>query len=491
MTVIDGLAERLNQTPNAPYLTAAASSGERRTLSYAEFDRFSRQAASWLYHEFGLAAGAIVGFAPCNDLASAATLFGALRSGVRVVFLDPEAPQHRQEAIMRQIGAETVLNPPPDLERLPPPNAEDAPLKPADDAFYFPTSGSTAASKIVIQTHRGAVANALAITCHHAMQPGVRLLGCLPIHHVNGFHFTLLATLFSGAHAMLAQGFNPLTYPRLLYEFRPHIASVVPSILNALLATWRAPEIPPDFRYFVSAAAPLTRETVRSAYERWGVRILQGYGLTETNNFSTTLLRSLSDACYRRQMVDTDIPTIGVAVQGNEVAILDASGRQLGPGERGEICVRGHNVMDGYAGNPEGTADAFKDGWFHTGDIGMERFDPEVEAPLFVVVGRKKNIAKVRGESVSLEEMERELTGMDGVSDAACVVLDDEMLGEAIAAVIVGNATLTDQQVNDHLRQMFAPSTLPRRILYVDAIPRTPTGKILRPALLTQIRKLL
>ncbi|MGW8881556.1 AMP-binding protein, partial [Streptomyces mirabilis] len=149
---------------------------------------------------------------------------------------------------------------------------------PACDALYFGTSGSTAASKLVAQTHANAnaIANAEAVRRHHGLGSGDRILGCLPIHHVNGVHFTLIATLVAGAHAVLAERFSPFGYPSLLTTYRPRIASVVPSLLDALTETWRHRELPGNFGYFVSAAAPLSTMTARAVHDRIGARVVQG-----------------------------------------------------------------------------------------------------------------------------------------------------------------------------------------------------------------------
>src|SRR6185436_14333281 len=108
--------------------------------------------------------------------------------------------------------------------------------------------------------------------------------------------------------------------------------------------------------------------TCGQVLDRLGVRVLQGYGLTETTNFSTTMPRGLSDARYRELMVDAAIPSIGVAVHGNEVAVLRPDGTRADPGEIGELCMRGHNVMLGYT-DPEATERVFEGGWFHSGDL--------------------------------------------------------------------------------------------------------------------------
>src|SRR6185503_19028555 len=167
-------------------------------------------------------------------------------------------------------------------------------LAPDSAALLFGTSGSTAVSKIVSQSHRNAVVNAYAVSLHHRLRPGDRLLGCLPFHHVNGVHFTLLATLYAGAHAVVLNTFDPRTYIDVIERFRPRLASVVPSLLEVLLDTCGDRALPREFDYFVSAAAPLAARTARAVRNQFRTRVLQGYGLTETTNFSTTVPTDLA-----------------------------------------------------------------------------------------------------------------------------------------------------------------------------------------------------
>jgi acyl-CoA synthetase (AMP-forming)/AMP-acid ligase II len=238
-----------------------------------------------------------------------------------------------------------------------------------------------------------------------------------------------------------------------------------------------------DFDYFVSAAAPLSARTLRAVSEKLGVKVLQGYGLTETVNFSTTMSPDLSTETYRRFSLDAEIPSIGSSLYGNEVAVLNANGDYAASGEVGEICMRGHNVMLGYAGNEAATAEAFRFGWFHSQDLGYHAKDDESGQTFFVLTGRIKNIAKVRGESVSLEEMDRILCALPQIKDAACVAFPHHLLGEEIVAAIVCTQDVSDNELRALLRNTFSSTSLPERIIRLNAIPRTATGKVLRAQL--------
>ena len=496
-TIISCLVDRARTQGQDPFITEVPARGEPVTLSYGELDVRSLGLSVWLRRHTSARPGDVFGLLPANDIQSVVTVFGVLRAGCAVLFLNPADPAERLREQVHALGGKAILAvraAPPDLAevvRVPalseldqdPPVGPLSRVEPLADALFFGTSGSTAASKLVAQSHYNAAVNAEALRRHHRLGPGDRILGCLPIHHVNCLHFTIFATLVAGAHAILAQTFDPFGYPQLVERFRPRIASVVPSILEALLETRRRPTFPGEFGYFVSAAAPLSARTARAVKEAFGVTILQGYGLSETTNFSTTMPPDLSQDALNTLLYDADIPSIGTALYGNEVAVLAADGERAAPGDVGEICMRGHNVMMRYAGNDTATVEAFRRGWFHSQDLGFE-IDLGGNGGRFVVItGRTKNIAKVRGESVSLDEMDRALRAAPHVKDAACVSVPDRLMGEQIVAVVVCSPEVPDSDLRTHLKRFFAANVLPRRIVRVDAIPKTPTGKLRRAEL--------
>jgi acyl-CoA synthetase (AMP-forming)/AMP-acid ligase II len=181
-------------------------------------------------------------------------------------------------------------------------------------------------------------------------------------------------------------------------------------------------------------------------------------------------------------MIDVEVPTVGAAIFGNEVVVLRDDGSFAALGETGEVCVRGHNVMHGYLGNPEANDAAFAGGWFHTGDLGHTISGPGDQI-LFVLTGRRRNMAKVLGIAISFEEMERRLCELDTVRDVACFAVSDRLRGEAIVAAVVAAPGFDEDDADEHLNRWFSTAALPVRYIRVDAVPRTPTGKILRPGL--------
>lgn len=505
-TILASLDAHARARGDDPFLTAISADGKSETLSYGELDLFSRRLGGWLRHELQLAPQDTIALIPLNDAASVVAIFGVLRAGCALLLLSPADPPARLREQIKALNAKAVLRSPgfasdvlsealavPLGSSLPDDfaNDADAPIEPLSDALFFGTSGSTAASKLVAQSHYNAAVNAYAVCRHHSLVRGDRLLGCLPIHHVNGLHFTLFATAAAGAHVILAHAFDPFSYPKILEAYKPRIASVVPSVLEALLGAWRRPALPAGFDYFVSAAAPLSARTAQTVSRKMGVRILQGYGLTETTNFSTTMPADVTAELYDRMIASAEIPSIGTEFYGNEVAVLRTNGEHAAAGETGEICMRGHNVMMRYAGNEAATREAFRGGWFHSQDLGHETYDEASGRTFFVITGRTKNIAKVAGETVSLDEMERFLRRLPQIEDAACATLPHRFLGEEIVAAVVAPQGADDAQLRLELRSAFSAAALPRRILRLKAIPRTPTGKIRRVELASELAALI
>ena len=505
-SIVADLLHRARTQPDRPYLTWLPTAGGAQRLSYRELEHASRALARSFTETVDDSLASQAGSATPvallaeNSLPCVLALFGLLRARRPCLLLNPRDPAARIRAILAEhpvaavfaaADAPTVAaglarpipEPATDAE---PSSIDDLPVPAEVPALLFATSGSTAASKLVVQPHRALTSNAEAVRLHHRLDPTTTVLGGLPIHHVNGLHFTLLAILHAGAHVLLPQELSPLTYRQLLAEHQPDIASVVPPMLESLLVAARGWRPPPSLRYFVSAAAPLSASLVRRVHRDLGVRVIQGYGLTETTNFSTTVPVDASEQTYRAVALAAEIPSVGVAVPGNEVAVLGPDGTVLGERQRGEVCMRGHNVMAGYAGRPELTRQAFAGGWFHSGDLGYWQYGPDGQR-YFYLTGRSKNIAKVRGEAVSLEELERALLSLDRVTDAGCVALPHPIWGEQITALVVTDDADLDR-LRDQLAALMPANALPSRWHRVPQIPRTPTGKLQRPRLAALVR---
>jgi acyl-CoA synthetase (AMP-forming)/AMP-acid ligase II len=438
-----------------------------------------------------------VAVVPANTVASVCTILAVLAAGHTCVVVNPRQPEARMAEQLIASGSALVLvdgrsgctyDLPAGVDALEldaiqaaATAAEEALREPAADqpAIVLFTTGTTASSKAVLQSYYAICVNCEALVRHHRITSQTVLHCSLPIHFANGLEFTIFSTLLAGATVVLSATFDPFSYFRTFDRERVEIASLVPSMLSSLLEG-RPPSGLGALAYFVSAAAPLSQQLSSKVFENWHKRILQGYGLTETINFSTALSRDQTNAEYRALMVDAEVPSIGEELWGNELSILDDSGSPLPEGATGEICMRGHSLMLGYLNNPEATEEAFRGDWFHSGDVGYKVKDSRGRAHYFVT-GRLKNVVKIAGQAFSLDEMDRLLRSIPGVIDAAAYSFSGSGSCEQIGCLVVqrGNE-LSRDSILAALRHRFPPSGLPQWLAFVTSIPRTQNGKLSR-----------
>jgi long-chain acyl-CoA synthetase len=353
---------------------------------------------------------------------------------------------------------------------------------PTDAALIFFTSGTTGAPKAVVQSHFAAAQNAWSLTDHHRIRPGTALLCVLPMHHVNGLEFTVIASMLGGGHTTISRGFDGLRFWNTVAEHRIEVASLVPNLLRLLASRpeLRGKETNHQLRYAVSAAAPLSTGVARQAWDRLGLRVVQGYGLSEVTNFSCLESPDLDAADYSRWMLDGRRTSIGPSLPNQEVEIHDEKG-PAAPGVEGEIVIRGHCTMSGYLHNPAATEAMFRGGWVHTGDLGYYLVDDQGRKH-FHVCGRTREIAKRGGAMVSLLELDELLAAIPGVADAGATSFPNTWVDEEIAALVVrrADASITEESILRHCSRLLPFSALPKRIEFVTEIPRTASGKIRR-----------
>jgi acyl-CoA synthetase (AMP-forming)/AMP-acid ligase II len=426
----------------------------------------------------------VVGVPMSNTVDALIDLLAVLDIGATAVVVDAAEPESRREdqfallcdAVIQHSDAGRTLR-------------RQKPAIPADTgeahptAFVLYTTGSTAASKPVAQSHYAVLVNVWATIRHHGMQPGEVMACALPISHVNGLHFGVLATLLSGGTCVLFHQFDVLGYLRTLRTYGVQRATTVPSLLQVLSELRQWPALP-DLRYLVSAAAPLAPTTAAAVYGH-GHRIVQGYGLSECMNFATTMPTGLTGAAYERAMLGTDIPPVGLAVYGCEVAILDPDGTALAAGATGEVGIRGHSLMSRYLGDDAATDVALGSGWLRTGDIGRLDIGEFAASPLLTLVGRQKNVAKCNGLSISLEEIDRWLAGHQGIREACSVARPDPYRGDAVTVLYVPGAegAADAESVADHVRLRFDSKAIGLELREVEQLPRLRNGKLDRRAM--------
>jgi acyl-CoA synthetase (AMP-forming)/AMP-acid ligase II len=351
--------------------------------------------------------------------------------------------------------------------------APEVEIDPATDLAVLPySSGTTGLPKGVMLTHRNLVANVLQTQAAFPIRPDDTLVGCLPFFHIYGQTVIMNQGLWAGATIVTMPRFDLEQFLELIERHRVTQGYVVPPIALALA---KHPAVEgrdlSSLRTLMSGAAPLGAELIEQVRTRIGCEVIQGYGLTET-----------SPVTHAMPADGENKPgTIGTPLPETECRIVDPeTGADVAEGERGELWVRGPQVMSGYLGNPEATAATIdEDGWLHTGDIAVR--DPD---NYFTIVDRLKELIKYKGYQVPPAELEALLVTHPQVADAAVVGVPDEECGELPKAFVV---TADDELDSDELMAWVAERVAPqkriRMVEVVDEIPKSPSGKILRRVL--------
>ena len=355
------------------------------------------------------------------------------------------------------------------------------PPNPGDDelAVILYTSGTSGKPKGVMLTHGNLDSNARGAAAHSDITPDQTMLGVLPQFHSFGLTALTLLPLTIGSKVIYTARFVPRRVVELIKEHRPQVMMAVPSMYAALLSVKKAGR--EDFeslRVAVSGGEPLPEATAQAYLDRFGVTLLEGYGLTETSPIT-----HWSTPERHRQ------GCVGLPLPGVKQFILGDDGRVLGPGEEGEIVLAGPNIMRGYLHQPDLTAEVFTtihppgEGEvkvFRTGDIG--RIDAE---GYLAITGRKKEMLIIGGENVFPREIEEVLNAHPAVRASAVIGVPDAMRGEVpIAFVEVEEGIAFDEnEARAFLRGTLAPFKVPREVRVIAELPKSPTGKILRRAL--------
>ncbi len=361
-----------------------------------------------------------------------------------------------------------------------PADRASAPRRQDDTAVILYTSGTTGQPKGAELTHGNMLWNAVAThdMLAPAMRPGLEQdveLVTLPLFHSTAQTCQMNACLYGGVRMVLLPRFDPAAVLQTIVAEQVGIWIGVPTMYWALLAHAdaagiAAAPIAEHLRICVSGGAPMPREVLRRFEATFGVRILEGYGLSET-----------SPVVAFNQLHRPSRPgTVGFPIFGVEVRCVDGDGRSVPGGERGEIVVRGPNVMKGYYRRPEATAEAIRDGWLHTGDIGVIDDDGYL-----AVVDRQKDMILRGGFNVYPRELEDVLLTHPAVSLAAVIGIPDERLGEEVKAFIVKRpgVEVTADELVAWGREQFAAYKYPRMVEFRTSLPMTASGKVLKRAL--------
>ena len=356
--------------------------------------------------------------------------------------------------------------------------APGVPLDPAADLASLPCSSGTSGSpKSVMLTHRNLIAQLIGFDAAVGIGGEQTVLAVLPYFHIYGLSLIMLLNLWRGRHQVVMSRFELEPFLDALARYRVTWAPVVPPILIALA---KHPVVDAydlsALRFVTSGAAPLGADVERAAADRLGCVVFQGYGMTEVAGASHV------------QRPETDrlrTGSVGQTIPNHEVRIVDpVGGADRGPNERGELWIRGPCVMRGYLDRPEATAEVLvEDGWLRTGDVAYVDDDG-----YFYVVDRIKELIKYKGWQVAPADLEALLLTHPAIADAAVIPSPDPEAGEVPKAFVVAREPLTAEAVMDYVAERVAPYERVRRVEFLPAIPKSPSGKILRRVLVERER---
>jgi long-chain acyl-CoA synthetase len=346
------------------------------------------------------------------------------------------------------------------------------PREAGDTAVVLYTSGTTGKPKGAMITHLNILMNVdvSAFDCF-GIGPDDVVLGCLPLFHTFGQTCCMNTAFRVGAAVVLLPRFDGGQALQLLVKEKCTIFMGVPTMYIGLLEAAKTSDLRPKLKTALSGGAPLPLTVLEKFAEVFGTQVLEGYGLTETSPVAT----------FNQRSFQPKPGTVGKAIWGVDVEIakaeLEESIELLPTGELGEIVVRGHNIFAGYLNKPEATAAAIVDGWFRTGDLGTKDEDGYV-----TIVDRKKDMVLRGGYNVYPREVEEVLLRHPAVAQVAVIGLPDPEYGEEVCAVVIkapGQA-LTEAELSAWSKEQLAAYKYPRRIVFTEAFPLGPSGKVLK-----------
>jgi long-chain acyl-CoA synthetase len=470
-------------------------------LSYEMLNERSSRVAG-LLQERGIEPGERVAVMLANQPEFAIVYYGVLRAGAVVVPMNPLLKEREVTHYLRDSGARLIFASAGYADETLAavaglaatqclviderfnftldaayPFTAVVPRQSTETAVVLYTSGTTGQPKGAELTH-GNLSSNVEVTATDLIRltSDDVIFGGLPLFHSFGQTCGLNAAVSVGACLTLVSRFTPEQALAVMGRDRVTVFEGVPTMYVSLLsARDRSTYDPSALRVCVSGGAALPVEVLRGFEAAYGCVILEGYGLSETSPVA-----SFNHPDRRRKP-----GSIGTPIRGVRMRVVDDSGNDVLPGEVGEIAIRGDNVMKGYWGRPEATAEAIPDGWFRSGDLG--RVDQDGD---YFIVDRKKELIIRGGYNVYPREIEEVLYEHPDIIEAAVVGVPDATLGEEIGAAVVlrPQAATGAKEIRDYVRSQVAAYKYPRHVWVLDALPKGPTGKVLKREIKPPVR---
>ena len=466
-------------SPDAP-----AVADDTTDFTNTQFFDAVRRASSAM-REHGVSAGDLVAIMLPNQAEFVVALFAAWRLGAAVTPISPTLVAAEARYQIEDAGAKVLVVDKP-LEFGAPVRAvlttaelaswahtDAEPALVSDDALalLIYTSGTTGRPKGVMLDYANLNAMCRMVIDAFSMTSADHSLLILPLFHVNGIVVGTLSPLIAGGRATIADRFSPKTFFDRVEKTRATYFSAVPTIYT-MLADLPA-DVRPDtssVRFAVCGAAPASVELLDKFETRYGISLIEGYGLSEGSCASTG-----NPLNGKRKP-----GTVGLPLPGQTIRIAGADGSDVPPGEAGEVLIQGPNVMRGYLNRPEETAKTLVDGWLHTGDVG--RFDKD---GYLMLVDRAKDMIIRGGENIYPKEIETVVYQLPEIAEAAVIGRAHPVYGEEPVLFVSLNsgADISTERIHEHVRGSLSKFKLPVEITILDGLPKNPVGKLDKPKL--------
>ncbi len=441
-----------------------------RSISFAEYDVTTDRIAAGLRAR-GIGPGDRVATWFPNSIELLEAYSGIAKAGAVTVFCNAQLTQREIDYIVEDSGAALLIDDPATVRELATHPGPTTPLPDVgvdDEAWVGYTSGTTGLPKGASLSHRNPVWVAAAVADSLGLVPEDRILCCLPMFHSYSVNINYLQPLVAGCSQVVMERFG---VPEVIDALERHRITVWPAVPTMLTYLAHAPEREgrdvSALRMVVSAGAVLKEQVIADFEGAYGAPIHDGWGSTETGSFAT-----ITPAGATRKAGSCGLP-----LRGCNLRVVDPEGNDVAVGERGELVVRGPNVMSHYLNKPDQTDDALAGGWYHSGDIA------EIDADGYVfVVDRLKDLIISGGYNIAPKEIEDVVLAHPGVLDVAVIGLPDDKRGEIPKAFVVPkpDAHLDADTLLAHCREGLAVYKLPREIELVDELPKTSSGKVKR-----------
>jgi long-chain acyl-CoA synthetase len=504
------LQKHLNDKPEMVYLKYFDQEGNSVSYTYKHFIKKVNQLANFLLQNGVSRAGRIATFSQ-NHSDTVILYFACWSIGAVVVPINVSEEQDRIKYILENSDSKMIFTREGYLNKLKEVDASEKTL--IVDFDYFPfgkfsdeikldykvdkeneclivyTSGTTGNPKGVVLTQYNLMADAYAISNWHNLHGDDTMMCVLPIHHVNGTVVTIMTTMFYGGRLILNQKFQTDTFFRRLQDENVKVVSVVPTLLQFLIHSdeeSRNYDLK-NFSHLICGAGPLTCEIAKNFEDRFDLRIAHGYGLSETTCYSCFVPVDLSREDHQKWQTDYGFPSIGIPIECNEMEIQNDKGETLGEDEKGEIVIRGHNVMKYYFDNDEVNRKTFEFGWFRSGDEGFYKNDHNGNK-YFFITGRIKELIIRGAVNISPLEIDEVLSGIECVDSAIAVGFENDWYGEEVGALVkLKNSNSTDiekedykKEILDHCKKRLPFFKTPKVVVFAESLPVTSTGKYQR-----------